>query len=269
MTTRATSIASPASAHPRCAPLPRGSFDGRREPHAHRRCRLRQYFRHLSSERAAFPRHRLHRLRRSQRGSRKPAGRTLRNSCAEREGASEERRRRYRAQSHHSRGPRGGVARGDRSGQARLFREAARDRGRRRRGDCRRRQGAGRARRRGARHGARRRGSGSARADRRRRDRQAAQRARRGDVARHGALASQPRLLLPRRRRPGVRHGALLSVGPRHAARPGRRRPGDRPDRLRRTYRDDARLSGAAGKQSRSRRSPTSMRCSILHRARM
>ena len=33
----------------------RGSGDGRRHAHARRVCRLRQYFRHLSSERAAFP----------------------------------------------------------------------------------------------------------------------------------------------------------------------------------------------------------------------
>ena len=47
------------------------------------------------------------------------------------------------------------------------------------------------------------------------------------------------------RRGPSLRHGSLLSVCARHAARSGRFRPGDGPDRLRGTHRDDARLSGA------------------------
>ena len=65
------------------------------------------------------------------------------------------------------------------------------------------------------------------------------------DVARHGTLAPQPRLLLPRRRRPGVRHGPLLSFRVGLSPRSGCLGPSDGPDRLRRAHRDDARLSVA------------------------
>ena len=44
-------------------------------------------------------------------------------------------------------------------------------------------------------------------------------------------VASQPRLLLPARRRPAVRHGSVLRDGPRAEPRPGEARGGDALDR--------------------------------------
>ena len=87
--------------------------------------------------------------------------------------------------------------------------------------------------------------------------RQGTDRSCRRDVARHGALASQSRFLLPPRRWASLRHGSGLSVCARHAARTGRFRPGGGPDRLRGTRRDDAHFSGAGRIRSRSRLSPT------------
>ena len=108
-TIRAISIASPASAPRRCAAI-RGRRMAVRTP-ARRSCRLRQYFRHLSPQRGAVSRLRLHRLRRSRRGGGETAGRAIRDPRARRERPARERRRRYRAQSHHPRGPRRGFAR--------------------------------------------------------------------------------------------------------------------------------------------------------------
>ena len=65
------------------------------------------------------------------------------------------------------------------------------------------------------------------------------------DVARHGALAPESRLLLPLGGWSGVRHGPVLSICAGHAPWAGGLDLGDRQDRLRGTDRDGSGVPGA------------------------
>ena len=127
--------------------------------------------------------------------------------------------RRHRPQPDAADGARPRVARRDRGGQARLLREAACDRPRRRAGDPRRDRPPRRARWLRPGHLPRRRPPDGARRPRRRRDRHAARRPRGGAAPRPGAVAPRSGALLRPGRRTDPRRRPVLRRRPRQPAR--------------------------------------------------